>query len=357
MKPSVRPEIDEADGRRRVIPSIAREGGCAIQSERAGEPPDAALRELIGCGPRVAALRREIASVAPLHSTVLLLGETGTGKGLVAGVIHRLSPRRDAPFVHVDCAALSPTIIESELFGHERGAFTGAVIRRRGRFELARAGTLFLDEIGDLEPRVQSKLLRVLEDRVYERVGGSRTLSMTARVVAATSRDLASAVAAGHFRPDLYYRLNVVPLVLPLLRERLEDLPLLLRVGLERQSRALGVPAPTLSVEAQRRLAAHPWPGNVRELLNVVERLVIRCSGRLIGVGELEPFLDAAPVRGAQLRAEASADCEARRRIAAALRDTCGNVARAARLLEIPRSTLRHRIERFGRSNLRERDP
>ncbi len=318
------------------------------EAPRAADP----LAALTGIGPGIAALRREIAAVAPLHSTVLITGETGTGKGLVAVAIHRSSPRRPSRFVHVDCASLSPTLIESELFGHERGAFTGAVCLRRGRFELAAGGTLFLDEIGDLEPRLQSKLLRVLQDREYERLGGATTLRMTARVIAATSCDLPAAVRAARFRADLYYRLNVIPLGVPPLRERLDDLPALVEAGLSRLSAALGVAAPRFSAGACRRLAAHPWPGNVRELMNLLERLMARRPGQWIEADALGVALaggapwvgPAAPAPSATGNPVAPPGEE----IASALRRTGGNVARAARELGIPRSTLRHRILRHG---------
>ncbi|MEE8164593.1 MAG: sigma-54 factor interaction domain-containing protein, partial [Myxococcota bacterium] len=192
---------------------------------RGSEPGSEAASRIVGGSDVMAALRSEIEAVAPLSSTVLLTGETGTGKGRVARIIHRLSKRSDRPFVHVDCAALSSTIIESELFGHERGSFTNAISRRAGRFELADNGTIFLDEIADLEPRLQSKLLRVLDDRRYERIGGTETLAMRARVIAATSHDLRLAVQEHRFRPDLYYRLNVFHLSIPPLRERASDIP------------------------------------------------------------------------------------------------------------------------------------
>ncbi|MCZ6785174.1 MAG: sigma-54 dependent transcriptional regulator, partial [Proteobacteria bacterium] len=238
--------------------------------------PHSPYHESLGESPAMQRLRREIDAVAPLRSTVLISGETGTGKGLVARLLHATSPRAALPFIHVDCAALSPTVVESELFGHERGSFTGAVARRAGRFELAGEGTIFLDEIGDLAPALQAKLLRVLQDREYERIGGGRTLAMTARVIAATHADLPRAVAAGRFRRDLFYRLNVVHLRVPPLRERKGDLPRLVAAGLERIAESLGVRAPQVDEKAIERLAEHAWPGNVRELLNLLERLAVR---------------------------------------------------------------------------------
>src|SRR5262245_32173671 len=233
------------------------------------------LGGLVGGSRAMAGLRGQIAAVAAIDSTLPPTGETGTGKGLVARLVHRLSRRTERPFVHVDCAALSPTIIESELFGHERGAFTSAAGRHSGRFELAGEGTIFLDEIGDLDPRLQSKLLRVLDDRRYERLGGVETLAMRARVVAATSCDLRRAVGEGRFRGDLYYRLAVFHLVLPALRERPEDLPALVAAGLDRIARRLGLPRPLATEAFNARLLRHAWPGNVRELMNALERVLV----------------------------------------------------------------------------------
>jgi transcriptional regulator with GAF, ATPase, and Fis domain len=290
-------------------------------------------------------LRRAIADVAPLESTVLLTGETGVGKGLAARVLHRMSRRRRGPFVHADCASLAPSVIESELFGHERGAFTGAVARRAGRFERAARGTLFLDEVGELASHLQATLLRVLQDREYERVGGVEPLSMTARVVAATSRDLRDDVRAGRFRADLYFRLNVVHLHVPPLRSRRRDVSALARTGLLLVERRLGLPPPVLDGDALARLSRCEWHGNVRELWNTLERLAIRHPGRLVSAEDLEPILDEALFErdpsprdgspGSVTAAEPSRD-----RIESALEGTGGNVARAARLLGVPRSTL-----------------
>jgi transcriptional regulator with GAF, ATPase, and Fis domain len=313
--------------------------------------------ELVGESAPMCALRAAIARVAPLGSTVLLSGETGVGKGLVARELHRQSPRRAAPLVHVDCAALAPTLVESELFGHECGAFTGAVATRAGRFERAARGTIFLDEIGDLEPRLQAKLLRVLQDREFERLGGSRTLPMTARVVAASSRDLGRDVLDGRFRADLYYRLNVVQIVIPPLRERSSDVPLLLAATLRRLSRVLSLSSPELAPNAIVRLIAHSWRGNVRELHNVAERLLIHFPGRRVEATDVAEVLDAPfaagnPDRGAPAWREAGierllAPEDPSQRIAAELRATGGNVAHAARRLGLPRSTLRRWIRRY----------
>ena len=307
---------------------------------------------LVGPSQALARVRRELDAIAATDSTLLLTGETGTGKGLAARLLHEASRRARGPFVQVDCAALAPTVIESELFGHERGAFTGADAARAGRLEAAARGTLFLDEVGELEPRLQAKLLRVLQDRTYERVGGSRTLAMTARVVAATNRELRGAVARGEFRSDLYYRLQVLEVRLPPLRERLEDVPAIVEHGLREVARRLGRGVPTTSPSLHRALCDYEWPGNVRELVNVLERLLVRHPGDRLDatalVGSLEPAPAPDPPAGVYDR---SVDVEGER-LAEALRSAGGNVSRAARRLGLPRSTLRHRIVRYGLRHL-----
>ncbi len=230
--------------------------------------------DLVGSSPVMKAVLEEIAQVAPSKATVLLRGESGTGKERIAKLIHQGSTRADKPFVRVNCAALSETLIESELFGHEKGAFTGAIQKRKGRFELADKGTIFLDEIGDLPPSVQVKLLRVLQEMEFERVGGVENVKVDVRTIAATHRDLETAVMEGTFRQDLYYRLNVVPVQLPPLRERREDIPLLLDYFLVKFNRENNK-AVRLRAELIRLLTRYDWPGNVRELENSVERLVV----------------------------------------------------------------------------------
>jgi len=235
---------------------------------------------LVGESEAMQAVLRDVALVAPTRTTVLILGETGSGKERIAQAIHQGSPRRRRPFVAVNCAALAESLLETELFGHEKGAFTGAHCRREGRFKMADGGTLFLDEIGELSPALQVKLLRVLQERQFERVGGSQTLSVDVRVIAATNRDLRLMVKEGAFRPDLFYRLNVMVLHLPALRERPGDLEPLAAHILERLSLELGMPIPELSDALMEKLAAYHWPGNVRELENVLERLMIMSRGR-----------------------------------------------------------------------------
>jgi DNA-binding NtrC family response regulator len=323
------------------------------------EPGDAdPSRELIGESRLMRKLRHEIRAVAPLRATVLLTGETGTGKGAAAHALHARSRQAHGPFVHVDCAALSPTLIESELFGHERGAFTGALDRRVGRFELAAEGTVFLDEIGELDERQQAKLLRVLHDREYERIGGVATLPMTARVIAATSRGLLQEVREKRFRADLYFRLNVVQLRLPPLRERRGDVALLVRALLPRLAASLGVAPCELDGAVLARLASRSWPGNVRELMNVRERLLIRGPGRRLGLADLEGIFDCEPwplpdpgralLLGFADRDAGIRPAPAPERIAAVLRANGGNIARAARELGMPRTTLRRRLRRLG---------
>ena len=226
---------------------------------------------------------------APSRSTVLITGESGTGKELIARAIHQSSPRKDAPFVSVNCMALSPGVLESELFGHEKGSFTGAVARRRGRFELADKGTLFLDELGELSQDLQVKLLRVLQERTFERVGGVDPVKVDIRIVAATNKDLAKAVADGTFREDLYYRLNVVHIDLPPLRERREDIPFLSAHFLDKYSKENSKDFIGFSAMAMDYLTAYEWPGNVRQLENVIERCTVLAQTDTIDVGDLPP--------------------------------------------------------------------
>jgi formate hydrogenlyase transcriptional activator len=242
------------------------------------------FEEIVGQSPALKRVFKAIETVAPAGTTVLILGETGTGKELVARALHNLSSRRGKALVKVNCAALPSGLIESELFGHEKGAFTGAVARKIGRFELAHGGTLFLDEIGDLPLELQPKLLRVLQEGEFERVGASDTTTVDVRVITATNRDLERAVGEGRFRPDLYYRLNVFPIQLPPLRERKEDLPLLVRYLAMRYGARLAKRIPAVSRETMDVLEAYPWPGNIRELENVIERAMILSEGAELDV-------------------------------------------------------------------------
>lgn len=257
---------------------------------------DRNLRSLSGTSPAMKAVRLAIQQVARTDSTVLIVGETGTGKELVARAIHQLSPRRDHLLVAVNCAALAPGVVASELFGHEQGAYTGASQRRLGRFELAQRGTIFLDEIGELPPETQVMLLRVLQERIIERVGGSQPIDADVRVIAATHQDLAAAVQRGRFRADLFFRLNVFPIRVPPLRERREDIADLARHFVQQFARWMSKPAVSIGATALQLLLDYAWPGNVRELENIVERSMIVTAGETL---QIDPqWLRATPVDG-----------------------------------------------------------
>ncbi|HVE79048.1 MAG TPA: sigma-54 dependent transcriptional regulator [Gemmatimonadaceae bacterium] len=315
--------------------------------------------EMVGTAPGLAVIREMIARVAPTDARVLVTGESGTGKELAAAAIHAASPRRDRPFVRVNCAAIPRDLVESEMFGHEKGAFTGAVDRRIGRFELAHTGTLFLDEVGDLGPEAQAKLLRAIEAKEIERVGGGRPIRVDVRVVSATNKDLRKAVADGSFREDLFFRLNVIPIALPPLRERPGDVPALVRHFSARFRARAGQPAPAWSADAIQLLAGYRWPGNIRELANIVERLAILRPGREVTAADVREVLpverEGAP-GDAPLPDPAAPDrplVEAldeyeRLLIARALSAAGGNVAEAARRLRTDRPNLYRRMKRLG---------
>lgn len=255
----------------------------------AKEPLDAPLPGVVGHSPAMRAVYRLTRLVATSRASVLLVGETGTGKEVIARNIHRLSPREDGPYVRVNCGALSESLLESELFGHIKGAFTGAVDNKTGRFEAAHGGTIFLDEINSMTPKLQVKLLRVLQEREFERVGESRTIRVDTRVIGATNRFLEEEIEAGRFREDLYYRLNVVPIYLPPLRERSEDIPLLARFFLERYCEENRRDAPEIPAEVLDKLCRYDWPGNVRELENFVERAVVLSHGQGLQFDLMQP--------------------------------------------------------------------
>ncbi len=321
---------------------------------------------LLGSGPAICALRGLIAQAAASDASVLISGETGTGKGLVARELHRRSARAAQPFVVADCAGLAHSLLESELFGHERGAFTGAHAERAGRFEEAGAGTLFLDEIGELPLPLQARLLRAVQDREFERVGSNRSRRLRARIVAATHRELAREVEAGRFRADLFFRLHVVQLRVPALRERAEDIAELAVRGLAQIAARAHVaasraptPAPQFRAAALARLAACDWPGNVRELLNLLERLWLALppGSNWVEPGDVERVLreyEAPRLRGPSLSSPAAFERSAppltpeRAELLAALEGSRWNVARAARALGLPRSTLRYRMQIHG---------
>ncbi|MEW6750121.1 MAG: sigma-54 dependent transcriptional regulator [Candidatus Latescibacterota bacterium] len=311
------------------------------------------MGEMIGASPGMRRIFEDILKVAPTDSTVLILGESGTGKELVARAIHAQGPRRERPFIAAHCAAYAEGLLESELFGHERGAFTGAVARKLGRLELAGGGTLFLDEIGDLSPAVQVKFLRVLQERQFERVGGTQTLTFGARVVAATNRNLTAAIQQGAFREDLYYRLNVFALVVPPLRERREDIPALVAAFCRRQAGRLNKPLTGVSPQALEAMLAYHWPGNVRELHNVVERGAILAEGGQIGLEHLPVSLGATrpepvPLPEGEIDFDAELEAFERRLILHAYERTGHVKARTAKLLGIDRNRLRYKLEKFG---------
>src|SRR5512147_251353 len=245
------------------------------------------FRDLVSKSPAMQAIFDLARTAARSNSTILVLGESGSGKEVLARAVHQESPRAQGPFVAVSCAALTESLLESELFGHEKGAFTGAFARRKGKFEAADGGTLFLDEVGDIGPKLQLDLLRVLEERRFHRIGGNAPVDVDVRIVAATNRDLRKAVQDGRFREDLYYRLNVIPIELPPLRQRREDIPLLVDNFLERLSAEMKKPLEGISAEAMNALLSHEWPGNVRELRNVLERGAVVCTGTIIQLSDL----------------------------------------------------------------------
>jgi DNA-binding NtrC family response regulator len=311
------------------------------------------LHDLASKAPAMQAVFELARSAARSSSTILVLGESGTGKEVLARAIHAESPRAEGPFVEVSCAALTETLLESELFGHEKGAFTGAIARRKGKFEIAHKGTLFLDEVGDIGPKLQVDLLRVLEERRFCRIGGNEPVEVDVRIVAATNKDLQRAVAAGTFREDLFYRLNVIPIRLPPLRERREDVPLLVDHFLERLAAELEREIEGVSTEAMNALMLHPWPGNVRELRNVLERGAVVASGPVIELADLGLSPQAPPGRQGPGQVPGSSPTDSldeveRRHIAAVLAHTGFNVSQSARVLGVDRVTLYNKMRKYG---------
>jgi formate hydrogenlyase transcriptional activator len=319
------------------------------------------FEEIVGESAALRRVLKEVETVAPTDSTVLIRGETGTGKELIARAIHQLSPRRDRTFVKINCAAIPTGLLESELFGHEKGAFTGAIMQKIGRFELAHQGTLFLDEVGDIPPELQPKLLRVLQEQEFERLGSTRTVRVDVRLVAATNRDLGQMATAGQFRSDLYYRVNVFPVVLPPLRERRDDIPRLVRHFAQKLGRRMGREIEIIPAEVMDKLMNYPWPGNVRELENVVERAVILSHGSALHINlndlktnhhipRLEPAV-AAFTDAQSLESRATlADAE-REHILRALKEAqwvLGGPNGAAARLAMKRTTLQSRMKKLG---------
>ncbi|HET8733536.1 MAG TPA: sigma-54 dependent transcriptional regulator [Anaeromyxobacteraceae bacterium] len=352
---------------RKVIVKAARARELAVQHVHPpaseGERPP-----LVGQSPAMRAVYDVIDRVADSPSTVLITGESGTGKELVAQALHRGSPRRAQPLIKVNCAAIPKDLVESELFGYEKGAFTGAVGSKPGRFELADGGTLFLDEIGEIPVEMQVKLLRALQESEFERVGGIKTIRVDVRLIAATNRNLETLIAEGRFREDLFYRLNVVPIALPPLRDRREDIPLLVQHFIEKYDRRLGKRVERVDEAALEVLVGYGWPGNIRELENVMERSVLFADGPLVTIAQLpEALRDRAPgggrpvapvgaigsmaaPSGASMKdivRQAQAELE-RTLISRALEETGGNVTRAAKKLQISRKSLQVKMKELG---------
>lgn len=333
--------------------------GQLVEENRSLKAKIAKDYDMVGESPEISLLKEQIAIAAPTSGWVLITGENGTGKELVARAIHNQSRRRDKPFVEVNCAAIPEELIESELFGHERGAFTGATTQRKGKFDLAHEGTLFLDEIGDMSLKTQAKVLRILQERKFERVGGSKTIEVDVRVIAATNKDLEEEIRLGHFREDLYYRLNVLPFHVPPLRERREDIPRLVLHFLSYFCGKEGRETKTISPAALSTLQGYSWPGNVRELKNIVERLVIMTPDTSIQETHLPPSMrlkkaTAAENRGISLAgADASNFKEAKEEfekefILAKLEENDWNISRTAEAIDIERSNLHRKIKSYG---------
>jgi formate hydrogenlyase transcriptional activator len=305
------------------------------------------FEEIVGDSPALKRVLKQVQIVAPTDSTVLILGETGTGKELIARAIHNLSGRQERTFVKLNCAAIPSGLLESELFGHERGAFTGAIAQKVGRFELADKGTLFLDEIGDIPLELQSKLLRVLQEQEFERLGSTRTIKINARLVAATNRDLAQMVAGKEFRSDLYYRLNVFPLTVPALRDRREDIPLLVRYFAQKFARRMNKKIDSIPTEGMTTLSRYHWPGNIRELENLIERAVILSQGAELYV----PLAELKAVTSAETQPITSLEAAERDHIIRALQAakwTIGGPAGAAAKLDMKRTTLQSKMQKLG---------
>ncbi|HNX53078.1 MAG TPA: sigma-54 dependent transcriptional regulator [Pontiellaceae bacterium] len=334
-----------------VLQRVLRSRRAETENRQLREQLDSkfGMENIIGSSPEMQQVFDTVRQVAASRATVLIQGESGTGKELIAKAIHRLSPRKNGAFIPVHCAALSSSLLESELFGHEKGAFTGAAERRKGRFEMADGGSLFLDEIGEIDASVQVKILRALEERRFERVGGQESIDVDARLIAATNRDLKKMVADGTFREDLYYRLYVVVIHLPALRERKSDIPLLLKHYLDVFNQENGRAVEGFSPDALDLLTAYRWPGNVRELRNLVEQTVVMSRSQRIGVRDLPLHIRETGGTGGPVQMERGTleDME-KQAIQQALREAGGNRTRAAEKLGISRRTLHRKIAEYG---------
>ncbi|MFP4086003.1 MAG: sigma-54-dependent transcriptional regulator [Desulfobacteraceae bacterium] len=315
---------------------------------------------IIGESRAIRELKEQLRIVAPTNAWVLISGENGTGKELVAHNIHRLSSRSGKPMVEVNCAAIPENLIESELFGHEKGAFTGALTMKKGKFDLAHEGTLFLDEIGDMSLKTQSKTLRILQEQKFERVGGAKTIHVNVRVIAATNKDLEAEIEKGAFRDDLYFRLNVIPMRVPPLKERVEDIPSLVQVFVDEFSMSTNIEPKEVSPEALEMLQRYDWPGNVRELRNLVERLMIMVPGRIIGKKDIPaPFNKSAAVNSeltGALQADSLKEAKGkfeRAFIEAKLKEFDGNISQTAEAIGVERSNLHRKIKGYDLAGFR----
>jgi DNA-binding NtrC family response regulator len=311
-----------------------------------------AFDNIVGRSPNMQEIFHTVARVAPTRATVLVCGESGVGKDLIARAIHQHSPRKDRPFVKINCTALPENLMESELFGYEKGAFTGASTSKPGKFEQADTGTVFLDEIGDVPPGIQVKLLRILQEREFERLGSNKTRRIDVRVLAATNVDLRAALEQGRFREDLYYRLNVLPINIPPLRDRKEDIPFLARHFVRKLAPELGSPAIEIGQSAMQKLISYHWPGNVRELENVVERSLVLGTGETLGPEDIRLDMGPTPARaagpGTFLPEGLTLDEYEQSMIREALKRANGNKSQAARLLGLTRNALRYRLSQMG---------
>jgi DNA-binding NtrC family response regulator len=330
---------------RSVLGRVLEDRRARGQPARAAEGKAYHLDALVGRDPRMIEIYKRVGQLAARRVNTLIRGETGSGKGVVARAIHYNSPQAEEPFIAVNCTALPETLLESELFGHVRGAFTGAIASRRGRFSLAGRGTLFLDEVGDTTPEFQAKLLKVLEEREFYPVGAERPERTEARVIAATHRDLEALVDQGHFRADLYYRLRIVELVMPTLRERIDDIPLLARHFVVKVSREMGVPEPAIAEESMTALLRHDWPGNVRELENCLTRAVALATGGAIRPEHLALADRSRASGGAPFPSLEAMEAE---HLGRALAFTGGNRTRAAEVLGISKPRLYRLMEKYG---------